>query len=118
MGTSSKALSYVRLRLHNSALGANEAARQAGFAGGRPSPQARQLWSMLQELKADPGLAKDLELAISMEAAQARPRADRAQAILDAEQQAQRAREAWSCIFKLWAETRQKVSGGQSVPKK
>lgn len=34
---------YVRLRA--SGMGSREAARQAGFSGGVPSPMARELWA-------------------------------------------------------------------------
>lgn len=40
------ALDYVRLRLEDPDLTGREAARQAGFAGGKPSPKARRLWKM------------------------------------------------------------------------
>jgi hypothetical protein len=40
------ALDYVRLRLETPELSGREAARQAGFSGGKPSPKARRLWKM------------------------------------------------------------------------
>lgn len=39
---------YVHLRLTNPRMTGREAARQVGFAGGKPSPKARRLWDLLQ----------------------------------------------------------------------
>lgn len=44
-----KADRYVQIRA--TGLGSREAAREAGFAGGTPSPQARALWSAYEKVK-------------------------------------------------------------------
>lgn len=55
----SKAEVYALARLKG--LGTRSAAREAGFADGRPSPQARDLWRRVQALRTTPNLERELE---------------------------------------------------------
>lgn len=55
-----KAEAYVRARL--AGLGTRAAAREAGFAAGRPSQDARALWKRVVALRETPGLADALLL--------------------------------------------------------
>lgn len=53
-----KAELYARARLRG--LGTREAAREAGFAAGCPSQDARALWKRVVALRETPGLAEAL----------------------------------------------------------
>lgn len=72
----SKAEVYTLAKLQG--LGTRAAAREAGFADGRPTPQARDMWRRVQALRITPGLERELDVERSKLVAQ-RARLDRAQ---------------------------------------